>query len=146
MVAKTIAAWIMVIFVGALAGIILWKIFTNNIDLKKLISEQNGDASMSRFQFLIFTFVIALMWIYLFFCNECKGFPDIPPGVLGLIGISGGTYVVSKGIQKSFEGDKAEADAKVQVANVVAGNPTNAGPAGNAGAGNVGGGGIGAGG
>jgi hypothetical protein len=152
MIAKTIAAWIMVIFVGALAVIILWKIYTNDIDLKKLISEQNGDASMSRFQFLIFTFVIALMWIYLFFCNECKEFPNIPPGVLGLMGISGGTYVVSKGIQKSFEGDQAAAKAKVEVANVAAGNVGNAdavgnvgGAAGNAGAGNVGGGANGAG-
>ena len=140
MLAKTIAAWIMVIFVGALAVIILWKIYTNDIDLKKLLSEQNGDASMSRFQFLIFTFVIALMWIYLFFCNECKEFPNIPPGVLGLMGISGGTYVVSKGIQKSFEGDQAAAKAKVEVANVVAGNVGNADAVGNAGAGNVGGG------
>jgi dolichyl-phosphate-mannose--protein O-mannosyl transferase len=140
MFAKTIAAWIMVIFVGALAVIILWKIYTNDIDLKKLVSEQNGDASMSRFQFLIFTFVIALMWIYLFFCNECKEFPNIPTGVLGLIGISGGTYVVSKGIQKSFEGDQAAAKAKVEIANVAAGKVGNADAVGNAGAGNVGGG------
>jgi dolichyl-phosphate-mannose--protein O-mannosyl transferase len=134
MVAKTIAAWVMVIFVGVLAVIILWKIFRNEIDLKKLISEANGDASMSRFQFLIFTFVIALMWIYLFFCNECKEFPNIPNGVLGLMGISGGTYAVSKGIQKSFEGDQASAAAKVEVANAAAGNP--APPAGAGGGGN----------
>jgi hypothetical protein len=110
--AKIIAAWILVIFVGALAAIILYKIFTGKIDLTKLVSESNGDASMSRFQFLIFTFVIALMWIYLFFCKDCQGFPEINNGVLGLMGISGGSYVVSKGIQKSFEGDKAKAEAQ----------------------------------
>jgi hypothetical protein len=109
--AKSIAAWIVVFFVGALAAVILWKIFTNKIDLSKLVSEENGDASMSRFQFMIFTFVIALMWIYLFFCNDCKGFPPIDSGVLGLLGISGGSYVVSKGIQKSFEGEVVKASA-----------------------------------
>lgn len=29
--------------------------------------------------------------------------PDIPSGVLGLLGISGGSYVLSKGIQKTAE-------------------------------------------
>ena len=67
---------------------------------------------MSRFQFLVFTFVVVLMWVYLFFYNGNGKFPDIPPGVLGLMGISGGAYVVSKGIQKSFEGEKAQADAR----------------------------------
>jgi hypothetical protein len=113
MLSRTIAGWIMVLFVGAVSLIVLWKIFNNTIDLKKLISEANGDASMSRFQFLIFTFVIALMWIYIFFNNGCNAFPIIPTGVLELIGISGGTYVVSKGIQKSFESDQAKADAGV---------------------------------
>lgn len=110
--AEIIVAWMLVIFVGLLAGIILWKVFTGKIDLTKLVSEVNGDASMSRFQFLLFTFVIALMWIYLFFYSGDNTLPDIPKGVLGLMGISGGSYVVSKGIQKSFEGDAAKADAQ----------------------------------
>ncbi len=57
MVLKIITAWGLVVFVGLLAGIILWKILTGRIDLTKLVSETNGDASMSRFQFLVFTFV-----------------------------------------------------------------------------------------
>lgn len=109
--AKEVAGWIAVIFVGALAGVVLWMIFRGKIDLTKLISEQNGDASMSRFQFLLFTFVIALMWLYLFFCNGKCEFPSIPPTVLGLMGISSGSYVVSKGIQKSYEGEVAKTEA-----------------------------------
>ena len=59
--AKFVAAWVMVILVGGLAGIILWKIWAGKIDLAKLISEANGDASMSRFQFLMFTFVVSIL-------------------------------------------------------------------------------------
>jgi 4-hydroxybenzoate polyprenyltransferase len=110
-VVKFVAAWVMVIFVGALAAIILWKIWTGKIDLTKLISEKNGDASMSRFQFLVFTFVVVLMWIYLFFCKDCTGFPHIDSSVLGLLGISSGSYVVSKGIQKSHETEVEKAQA-----------------------------------
>jgi hypothetical protein len=126
MVLKVFTAWGLVVFVGLLAGIILWKIVTGKIDLSKLVSEANGDASMSRFQFLVFTFVIVLMWVYLFFYNSDGKFPDIPPGVLGLMGISGGAYVVSKGIQKSFEGEQVQADARR--ANLPAGRVGNVPP------------------
>lgn len=118
--AKFVAAWVVVAFVGALAAIILWKIWTGKIDLTKLISETNGDASISPFQLMVFTFVVALMWIYLFFCNNCSGFPKIDNGVLALLGISGGSYVVSKGIQKSYETEvkKAELAAKRENSNI----------------------------
>ncbi len=46
--------------VAAFGIAILWRIFDGSIDLSRLISEANGDASMSRFQLLIFTFVVAL--------------------------------------------------------------------------------------
>jgi apolipoprotein N-acyltransferase len=122
-VAKFIAAWVMVVFVGALAAIILWKIWTGKIDLTKLISEANGDASMSRFQFLLFTFVVVLMWIYLFFCQDCKQIPPLDNSVLGLLGISGGSYIVSKGIQKSHETEVAKSKAEVEKSKAVAGTP-----------------------
>ena len=56
-------------------------------------------ASMSRFQFLIFTFVIA--GLFLLLSIEAGTFVDIPPNVLALLGISGGTYVVSKAANKA---------------------------------------------
>jgi hypothetical protein len=101
------SALIIVILAG-FAGAVLGKIITNDIDLKYLISEDNGNASMSRFQFLLFTFVIAAS--YFLYVAETVAkidpskpiiLPNIPPGVLGLIGISGASYVVAKGIQKS---------------------------------------------
>ena len=71
-------------------------------DLSKLISEPNGDASMSRFQFLIFTFVIALSLFLVIVGQQPPKFPDtIPAAVLSLLGISGSSYLVSKGIQFS---------------------------------------------
>ena len=72
---------------------------TGAIDVNLLLSESGGGASMSRFQLLIFTFVIALSF-FLLVINSAK-FPDIPGGVLTLLGISATTYGVSKGIQAS---------------------------------------------
>lgn len=87
-----------------LAGVILWKIVTNEIKLDGLISEpwdpvdkdRTPKASLSRFQFLVFTFVIA--GLYLMLCIEAGSFIDIPNNVLGLLGISGGSFVVSKAV------------------------------------------------
>ena len=94
-----VAGWIVVVFIGLLGLVVLWKIFDNTINLSFLISEANGQASMSRFQFLVFTFVIAMS----FFLITVSGnrMPDVPEGVWALLGISGGSYVISKGIQKS---------------------------------------------
>ena len=94
-----IAGYIIVIFIGALGGFVLWKIWRGEIDLKLLISEKDGSASFSRFQFLIFTFVVAMSILVL--TLESGQFPALGTDVLGLLGISGGSYVISKGIQKS---------------------------------------------
>ena len=64
--------------------------------LSQLVSEPGGGASLSRFQFLIFTFVIAL-GLFLVVAHSYS-FPQIPSAVLTLLGISGTTYAVSKGI------------------------------------------------
>jgi hypothetical protein len=77
--------------------VILVEIIRGNIDLKFLLSEGANGASMSRFQLLIFTFVIALS-LFLIVANNPKGFPEIPANILALLGISASTYAVSKGI------------------------------------------------
>jgi hypothetical protein len=81
---------------------VLVYIANGKIDLSGLLSE-SGDskgASMSRFQLLIFTLVIALS-LFLVVVSNMK-FPDkIPPEILTLLGISASTYAVSKGIQLS---------------------------------------------
>jgi len=86
-------------FLGLLGLTILWLIWTRRINLTDLLNEANGQASMSRFQLLVFTFVIA---ISLFGVTEAKkDLPDIPSGILTLLGISASTYAVGKGISYS---------------------------------------------
>lgn len=55
-----LAEYLICLIVGLIGIAILWQIYDGTIDLSRLISEPNGDASMSRFQFLVFTFVISL--------------------------------------------------------------------------------------
>ena len=79
---------------------VLVYIANGTIDLSGLLSETGGDkgASMSRFQLLIFTLVIALSLFLVTAAN--MAFPtSIPPEILTLLGISASTYAVSKGIQ-----------------------------------------------
>jgi hypothetical protein len=82
---------------------ILAAIASGKIDISRILEEKSaaggiGAASMSRFQLLIFTFVIALS-LFLIVVNT-GAFPSkIPPEVLTLLGISATTYAVSKGIQ-----------------------------------------------
>ncbi len=86
---------------GFLGLIVVYLILRGRIDLSKLISEPNGDASLSRFQFLLFTFVIAMSFFLIVVSKDPPVFPEIPVEILALLGISGGSYVISKGIQTS---------------------------------------------
>ena len=79
---------------------ILAAIASGKIDISKLLTEDGGGASMSRFQLLIFTFVIGLSFFLVLIC-DCKKLPEVPANVLALLGISATTYGVSKGIQAS---------------------------------------------
>lgn len=88
-------------FIGLLAIAIIYMILVGKIDLTELLSEANGSASMSRFQLLIFTFVVAISLFYLVEKRTDATFPDIPSGVLTLLGISASTYAVGKGISYS---------------------------------------------
>ncbi len=68
---------------------VLAAIASGKIDISKLLTEDGGGASMSRFQLLIFTFVIALSFFLIVVC-DCKC-PEIPANVLALLGISATT-------------------------------------------------------
>jgi hypothetical protein len=94
-----VIGWILTIFIALLALKIIWKIFKDEIDLDHLISDAEGYASLSRFQFLVFTFVVAMSLFYLIVISDPPEYPIIPNQILALIGISGGSYVISKGIQ-----------------------------------------------
>ncbi len=77
--------------------IVLAEMVAGRIDLSQLLGEHGSGASMSRFQLLIFTLVIGLSFV-LVVANTNK-MPEISTQVLLLLGISGSTYAVSKGIQ-----------------------------------------------
>jgi len=77
--------------------VILAAMASGKIDITELLEEETGGASTSRFQLLIFTFVIGLSFVLIVAANE--KFPSIPADVLALLGISASTYGVSKGIQ-----------------------------------------------
>jgi hypothetical protein len=89
----------MLILLFLFGFMILAAIASGKIDISKLLTEDGGGASMSRFQLLIFTFVIGLSFFLIVICN-CE-FPAVPANVLALLGISATTYGVSKGIQAS---------------------------------------------
>jgi hypothetical protein len=119
----TLVEALITVILALLAGVVLAAIINGKINLALLISEDNGVASLSRFQFLVFTFVIAGSYFVLLvtFIQHLGTdlttykLPEIPPGVLGLIGLSGGSYVISKGIQKSAEGDQGNVVKSIAV-------------------------------
>ena len=94
------------LFIVFLFGVIvLAEMVAGRIDLSQLLGEHGSGASMSRFQLLIFTLVIGLSFV-LIVANTNK-MPEISSQVLLLLGISGSTYAVSKGIQATTEGGLA---------------------------------------
>lgn len=102
-----VIGWILTIFLGILAAIFLWKVITGEISLHYLISDEQGYASLSRFQFLVFTFVIAMTLFYLVATHG--KYPEIPNQILALLGISGGSFVVAKGVQTSRDVEMTKA-------------------------------------
>lgn len=112
--------WSIAILLGATVLTVLAQIWNGSIDMSKLFSEgESGQASFSRFQFFIFTFVIA-MCLFLVTVGkegEAPRFRDVPNTILMLLGISSGSYLVAKGI--------AEKDEKVEGG----GEPTSTDPA-----------------
>ena len=116
-IAIFVAGIISLIILG-FAVVVLISIIRGDIKLTQLVSEppdpdhpeRPPKASLSRFQFLIFTFVIA--GLYLVLSLESGSFIDIPESVLVLLGISGGSYLVSKGIGKNGGAKQKDADTE----------------------------------
>jgi len=150
-----------VLLLSALAALIVYLMAVGTIDLKFLIADEQGAASLARFQMLLFTFVIvALYFLYSLYtlfmaksgtpfamcpansdklltalnelamqikagdaaklaaasdgaqsaakvvamaCSNTLNLPEIPGSVLGLLGISGGSYLLSKGISAAAD-------------------------------------------
>lgn len=84
------------LIMAALCIMLLQKMWTNQINLATILDEANGDASMSRFQLLVFSLVIAV-GLYISILNNLA-LPEIPGSILKLLGISASTYAAGKGI------------------------------------------------
>jgi hypothetical protein len=91
---------------------VLAAIASGKIDISGLLEEKgstSGGASMSRFQLLIFTFVVAISLLLIVVSKA--DFPKVvPAGILTLLGISATTYAVSKGIQSGGSDDGSDGD------------------------------------
>jgi hypothetical protein len=105
---------VITIFVGVLEIFILifiwegtWNLKPDKqrgINLNMLLSENTGDASLARFQLLIFTFVIAMSLVLIITSNKPPAFPtSIPDQILGLLGISSTSYVLGKALQTQIK-------------------------------------------
>ena len=122
---EILAGYVICILVAVIGAVVVWKIFFNKIDLSTLLSEKDASgersASMARFQLLIFVFVIALSFFLIVVSNvkiiqanpqgQLPNLPDVPQGVLVLLGISASGYAVGKAIQHgSGTGDEDDND------------------------------------
>jgi hypothetical protein len=94
--AVTLFTYLLAVGFLAVFLVVIWKMATNKIDLSRLVSEGDGKASLSRFQLLVFTLVIAGLYVIL--CIENGQLLEVPNSALGLLGISGGSFLISKGI------------------------------------------------
>ncbi len=103
--------WVLLAVLVAFAATIIYYMWSGKMDLRRLISEPNGDASMSRFQLLVFTVVVAFGLFLVMVSGDTPKFPEsIPSSVLTLLGISASSYVVSKGIQLGSSGGGTHKD------------------------------------
>lgn len=124
---RMVMEWIVVLFIGLVGLITLYRLASGNIDLRYLLSEENTHASMSRFQLLIFTFIISVSLFLIIISKTPPDFPaSIPQEILWLLGISGGSYVLAKGIQSNKEiKNFNKADSTDSVTPVAADDPDN---------------------
>lgn len=122
MVLALVTGCIITLFVGVLEIFILifiwegtWNLKPDKprgINLNMLISERTGDASLARFQLLIFTFVIAMSLVLIITSNKPPAFPtSIPDQILGLLGISSTSYVLGKALQTQIKAPPTEPPA-----------------------------------
>ncbi|HVV65103.1 MAG TPA: hypothetical protein VHC42_06525 [Rhizomicrobium sp.] len=106
-----VVAVALIVFVLGAAALVLWMIFSGRIDLSQMLHEPDSTkASLSRFQFLLFTFVIA--GLVLLLSVESGALVRIPDSVLALLGISAGSYAISKGITANRGGAASAASAR----------------------------------
>jgi hypothetical protein len=91
-----VGSWFVAIALVLAAGLaVVRKIWNNDIDLKSVISEPDGKASLARFQALLFTFIFLIAFVLI--VANTGGFPaDIPGPVMAILAGSAGTYLIAK--------------------------------------------------
>jgi len=110
---ELLAGYVICLLVAVMGLVVVWKLATGQINLSTLLNEKDGSggASMARFQLLVFMFVIALSFFLVVISNikivQYKAgehgvplLPEVPRGVLLLLGISTSGYAVGKAIQQ----------------------------------------------
>lgn len=113
------------VIMGGMCFLLWVKMWKEKIKLDSVLEEVNGQASMARFQLLVFTLVVAA-GLFICILHDLK-FPDIPASVLYLVGISASTYGAGKAISYSRdEGVTTEGERDKNRANVVAVQTVNA--------------------
>jgi hypothetical protein len=110
---KLAVTYALLVLVFLFGFVVLAAIASGVIDISKLLEDDStaGGASTSRFQLLIFTFVIGMSFA-LIVASSTK-LPDVPTNILALLGISASTYGVSKGIQAGSK-DSANGSSTAQ--------------------------------
>lgn len=106
-------AYSMLVLLFLFGFFVIAAIASGKINISTLLMEGTGEtskASMSRFQLLIFTFVIGVSFFLVVVSNN--KLPEVPTEVLTLLGISATTYGVSKGIQSSATAPPPEPEPK----------------------------------
>jgi hypothetical protein len=107
---QQIIGYVLAIVVGGLGLAIVGLVAFRKIKLDDIFQEEIDEnkkaTSLSKFQFLIFTFVVGLS-LFLIIIQKTE-FPVIHPSILALLGISAGTAVVSNGITSARRTKLAE--------------------------------------
>ncbi len=88
--------WIVVVTAAGIAAFTLYLLFHYRSELADMLQEPNGKGSLSRFQMLFFTLTIGGSYVAQMLA--AKGSVQLDGNALVLLGISGGSYVLSKGI------------------------------------------------
>lgn len=138
-VLELLAGYLICFLVAVFGLVVAWKLITNKIDLSTLLYEKDGSnnaASMARFQLLVFVFVIALCFFLVVISNikivqhfstgqYVSNLPEVPNGVLLLLGISASGYTVGKAIQHGtgLSSDQATGSDQQQAGSKKPGQP-----------------------
>lgn len=68
--------------------------------LVDILSDDNGKLSVSRLQQLLFTLIYGVIFISSFFKNGSMKYPDFDENAYILMGISSGTYLIAKSMNR----------------------------------------------